>query len=204
LRGTEARSPSEHAPLWRDRFIAGFPLSARSESREAVGQTFDLGAEHQRSEARDKSDVAGRPLTLSGASSRTIDFGSLGGSWCQLTTSFWCLGFTRQPRVKAIVGSFKPGRSQSSEERFKSTLVFAARQHALRRKRRPQGGNRRRRLWRKPTVSGIGAENDALNVVLGNAAHDGDDRQRPPLAVPDALCKRDAAKSGDGVSASNA
>ena len=37
-------------------------------------------------------------------------------------------------RVKAIVGSFEPRRSQSSEERLKSTLVLAALQQARLRK----------------------------------------------------------------------
>ncbi|MGO9971277.1 MAG: hypothetical protein ACLP01_00300 [Solirubrobacteraceae bacterium] len=36
--------------------------------------------------------------------------------------------------MKAIVGSFEPRRSQSSEERLKSTLVLAALQQALLRK----------------------------------------------------------------------
>jgi hypothetical protein len=49
--------------------------------------------------------------------------------------------------VNAIVGSFEPKRSQSSEKRLEATLVLATLQQALRAEATTSDGMRRGRNW---------------------------------------------------------
>jgi hypothetical protein len=68
--------------------------------------------------------------------------------------------------VNAIVGSFEQERSQSPEKRLKSTIVLATLQQALGQKRRPQDGIRRRRKWRKASVSAAGYQQSLVDMGM--------------------------------------